>query len=266
MKRFFLLLALFIAVAVKGSNFIVGNIEVVVHRGANYLAPENTLPSAYIAIAHGATWVEIDVRKSKDGVLYNLHDATIDRTTNGCGLLVEKTSDEIDRLDAGSWFGEKFANIHIPRVAEMLDSLKGKANVFFDVKSGTPIGDLVKLVREKGFSDNSFFWFSDTAMLKKFVRLAPEMKVKANVSDIAGIKNWMKMCKPSYIEISPEKITDELRIFCQNHGIKIMAAVQGADEAAYCKAIAMKPDLVNLDRPELFQQVMAEIQKEARRQ
>ena len=58
-------------------------IEVVVHRGANYLAPENTVPSALKALEHGATWVELDVRKSKDGVLYNLHDETLDRTTDG---------------------------------------------------------------------------------------------------------------------------------------------------------------------------------------
>lgn len=81
-------------------------IEVVVHRGANHLAPENTVASAYAALEHGATWIELDVRKSKDGVLYNLHDETLDRTTNGQGALADMNSDEVDKLDAGSWFGK----------------------------------------------------------------------------------------------------------------------------------------------------------------
>ena len=63
------------------------NIEIVVHRGANALAPENTWASTDSALHYGATWIEVDVRKSKDGVLFNLHDATLDRTTNGKGLL-----------------------------------------------------------------------------------------------------------------------------------------------------------------------------------
>ena len=77
----------------------------------------------------------------------------------------------------------------------MLDSLKGKANVFFDVKKGTPVADLVKLVRAKGFEKNSFFWFADAKMIPKFVKLAPEMKIKVNASDIEGIKKWQAVCR-----------------------------------------------------------------------
>ena len=63
------------------------NIEIVVHRGANALAPENTWPSAEAALQYGAKWIEVDVRKSKDGELFNLHDETLDRTTNGKALI-----------------------------------------------------------------------------------------------------------------------------------------------------------------------------------
>ena len=47
------------------------SIEIVVHRGANHIAPENTIPSALAALKHGAGWIEVDVRKSKDNILYN---------------------------------------------------------------------------------------------------------------------------------------------------------------------------------------------------
>lgn len=234
------------------------DIEVVVHRGANFLAPENTLPSARAALKYGAEWIELDVRKSKDGVLYNLHDETLDRTTDGHGPIHLVTSSEIERLDAGSWFGPAFRGLKVPRIETMLDSLKGKANVFFDVKKGTPVADLVKLVRAKGFEKNSFFWFADAKMVPEFVKLAPEMKIKVNASDIEGIKKWQAVCRPSYVEIEPENITKNLVNYCHKNGILVMAAIQNGNEETYKKAIQAQPDLVNIDQPELWARVVAE--------
>lgn len=234
------------------------DIEVVVHRGANFLAPENTLPSARAALKYGAEWIELDVRKSKDGVLYNLHDETLDRTTDGHGPIHLVTSSEIERLDAGSWFGPAFRGLKVPRIETMLDSLKGKANVFFDVKKGTPVADLVKLVRAKGFEKNSFFWFADAKMVPEFVKLAPEMKIKVNASDIEGIKKWQAVCRPSYVEIEPENITKNLVNYCHKNGILVMAAIQNGNEETYKKAIQVQPDLVNIDQPELWARVVAE--------
>ena len=238
------------------------DIEVVVHRGANFLAPENTLPSARAALKYGAEWIELDVRKSKDGVLYNLHDETLDRTTDGHGPIHLVTSSEIERLDAGSWFGPAFRGLKVPRIETMLDSLKGKANVFFDVKKGTPVADLVKLVRAKGFEKNSFFWFADAKMVPEFVKLAPEMKIKVNASDIEGIKKWQAVCRPSYVEIEPENITKNLVNYCYKNGILVMAAIQNGNEEAYKKAIQAQPDLVNIDQPELWARVVAESEGE----
>lgn len=238
------------------------DIEVVVHRGANFLAPENTLPSARAALKYGAEWIELDVRKSKDGVLYNLHDETLDRTTDGHGPIHLVTSSEIERLDAGSWFGPAFRGLKVPRIETMLDSLKGKANVFFDVKKGTPVADLVKLVRAKGFEKNSFFWFADAKMVPEFVKLAPEMKIKVNASDIEEIKKWQAVCRPSYVEIEPENITKNLVNYCHKNGILVMAAIQNGNEEAYKKAIQAQPDLVNIDQPELWARVVAESEGE----
>ena len=232
------------------------NIEVVVHRGANALAPENTVASAYAALEHGATWVEVDVRPSKDGVLYNLHDATLDRTTNGKGLLADMPSHEVDRLDAGGWFAPQFAGTRLPRISEMLDSLQGKANVFFDVKRGTPIPALVALVRQKNYAENSFFWFADEQMLREFVRLAPEMKIKVNTRDIDRLKYWQSICSPSYVEIAPQFITRRFRNYCHRHGMKVMAACQEDDTSQFRLVIEKKADMVNLDRPELFQPLL----------
>lgn len=230
-------------------------IEIVVHRGANALAPENTWASADSALQHGATWVEVDVRPSKDGVLFNLHDETLDRTTNGTDRLADMLAHDVSRLDAGSWFGPQFAGLHVPTIAEMLDSLQGRAKVFFDVKRGTPIPALVQLVREKGFADKSFFWFAEETMLREFIRLAPEMKIKVNAKDIDRLKYWQSVCTPSYVEISPELITRRFRRYCHRHGIRVMAACQEDDTSQFRLVVKKKADMVNLDRPEVFEKI-----------
>ena len=231
-------------------------IEVVVHRGANHLAPENTVASALAALEEGATWIELDVRISKDSVMYNLHDETLDRTTDGHGLLRDATSQEVDKLDAGEWFSPAFKGTHVPRISEMLDALKGKASIFFDVKRGTPVRPLVELVHDRGYEHDCFFWFADPQMLQEFIRLAPEMKIKVNAHDIHSLKKWQEVCTPAYVEIAPENITEEFRAYCHVNGIHVMAAIQNGSKEAYLKAIAACPDLVNLDRPELWKQVI----------
>lgn len=249
MKKYvfvFILLSLFASVSYAKK------IVVVVHRGANALAPENTFASADSALNHGATWVEVDVRTSKDSVLFNLHDATLNRTTSGKGPLAKMLSEDVRKLDAGSWFSPKYAGTPIPTIAEMLDHLQGRAKVFFDVKRGTPIPVLVKLVREKGYADKSFFWFGDEGMLCEFIRLAPDMKIKVNAKDIDKLKYWQSICTPSYVEIAPQYITEAFKDYCHQHGILVMAACQEDDISQFQLVKDKGADLVNLDRPELF--------------
>jgi len=108
--------------------------QIIAHRGASSERPEDTLCALQRAIEIGATAVEIDVRTSKDGVLFLLHDATVDRTTNGQGVASALTMAELKKLDAGSWFDEKYRGEHIPTLREALQLCRGKINVLLDLK------------------------------------------------------------------------------------------------------------------------------------
>lgn len=92
---------------------------IVAHRGLADRAPENTLAACTAALALGFG-IEIDLQRSADGHLVVIHDATVDRTTNGRGAVAEQTLDALRRLDAGSWYGPAFRDQRIPTLEEVL--------------------------------------------------------------------------------------------------------------------------------------------------
>ncbi|WP_373420480.1 glycerophosphodiester phosphodiesterase [Halobacillus sp. Marseille-P3879] len=107
----------------------------IAHRGASGYAPENTMAAFDKAFNMKADMFEIDVQMSKDGELVVIHDTTVDRTTDGTGKVGDLTYDELQQLDAGSFFGEEFAGEKIPTLGEVLDEYKGKIGILIEMKS-----------------------------------------------------------------------------------------------------------------------------------
>lgn len=97
---------------------------VIAHRGASAFAPENTLAAFMKAKTLGFSWVEFDVMQAGSGELVVIHDETLERTTNGLGLVSETTYQEIKALDAGSWFSAAFADEKIPTLESVLALLQ----------------------------------------------------------------------------------------------------------------------------------------------
>lgn len=89
------------------------------HRGASGRAPENTLAAFRAALEDGADGIELDVHLSRDGVPVVIHDATLDRTTSGRGTVAARDLQELQQLDAGSWFGPAFAGEGLPTLEEV---------------------------------------------------------------------------------------------------------------------------------------------------
>ncbi|MEZ6193817.1 MAG: glycerophosphodiester phosphodiesterase family protein [Phycisphaerales bacterium] len=108
--------------------------QVVAHRGNNRFAPENTLVSYQQALETGAPIVELDLHRSKDGVIVLLHDDTLDRTTNGTGNVNDMTLEQLKSFDAGSWKDVKYAGERIPTLEELAELCKGKAVIMLDLK------------------------------------------------------------------------------------------------------------------------------------
>ena len=111
-------------------------IEVIAHRGGANLAPENTLAAIKQAISLGVDMIEIDVILSKDSAVIVIHDDTIDRTSDGSGIVKEMTLEEIKKYDAGSWFDEKFKGETIPTLEEVFAAINGQCILLIEIKDG----------------------------------------------------------------------------------------------------------------------------------
>ncbi len=96
---------------------------VIAHRGASATAPENTLAAFRLAIEQEADAIELDVDLTRDGHVIVMHDATLDRTTDGHGRVADLALDEIQRVDAGTWKSEQFKGQRVPLLEEVFEEL-----------------------------------------------------------------------------------------------------------------------------------------------
>jgi glycerophosphoryl diester phosphodiesterase len=146
---------------------------VIAHRGRDATTHENTLAAFRRSIALGVTILETDVRPTKDGQLVLLHDATVDRTTNGHGWIGDLTLAQVQALDAGS--GE-----HVPTLSEALRLVRGTGiRLMLDMKPGTPVGDVLRLMRADRAERNVIFGLRSPRQALELRRLAPEIPAVA---------------------------------------------------------------------------------------
>ena len=135
------------------------------HRGVKDLCPENTLESIGKAFDIGLSFVEIDVKISKDKIPILLHDDTLDRTTNGSGPAVHYNYDEIKKLDAGKFFYNSNTDIFVPKLEDVINlcinnngnlNIELKPNKYFEKENIYQIYKLTKNVRKIDIFFSSF--------------------------------------------------------------------------------------------------------------
>ncbi|WIY63438.1 glycerophosphodiester phosphodiesterase [Bacillus arachidis] len=119
------------------------NVITIAHRGASAYAPEHTIPAYKLGQQFKSDYIEIDLQMTKDGHLIAMHDDTLNRTTNGSGLVKDHTLEEIKRLDAGSFFNKKhpnlvkeeFQDVKVPTLAEIIETFGHDARYYIETKS-----------------------------------------------------------------------------------------------------------------------------------
>ncbi len=108
--------------------------EVMAHRGASGMAPENTMAAIQAAIESGADWVEIDVQEAADGAIVVIHDSDLKKIAGNAMKVADSTLAELQQVDIGSWFSPEFADQRIPTLKQVLQQCEGKIGVNIELK------------------------------------------------------------------------------------------------------------------------------------
>jgi glycerophosphoryl diester phosphodiesterase len=147
------------------------------HRGLSLACPENTIPAFAAALAAGAHEIEFDVQTSRDGVPVVCHDDTVDRTTDGSGKVADLSWDEIRDLDAGSYLGEVWSGVRMPRLEDVLAFLGGRVilNVHIRDAEGSLTTLVCDLLRERVNLDLVYLALGSEAAMVAAMDHAPDI-------------------------------------------------------------------------------------------
>jgi glycerophosphoryl diester phosphodiesterase len=166
------------------------------HRGAAGTHPENTMVSFRRAVELGCDGVEFDVHKTRDGHLVVIHDAFVNRTTNGQGLIREMTLDQLKALDAGCFKGDQFKGERIPTLHELIEGTPSSLKLFCELKAGSIHypgieEDLLKAIDAAGARDRFQISSFDHVALKRIHEMDPSMPLgmlySENMVDAVGL-------------------------------------------------------------------------------
>lgn len=149
-------------------------VQIIAHRGYSARAPENTIAALSLALDTGASAVEFDLHTAGDGTPLLLHDATLDRTTNGRGHVTAHAPHDVARLDAGSWFSADFTGEPVPTLEDALRAIEPRVRtVFSEIKGVRRLRDveaIVSVTRDADLLERTVFISMDWRLLDEVRR------------------------------------------------------------------------------------------------
>ena len=229
------------------------------HRGYSSAAPENTLPAFQLAIDHGSDRAELDVQMTKDGVVMVTHDTNLRRCTGRNANIYDMTYDEVRKLDAGRWFGAKFAKTRIPTLEEVLDLCKGKIQLNIEIKPSAATPDLeaetVRIIHEKGFEKDCVITSQSYESLCKVKELDPEIETGYILA--LGVGSFYDLPAADFFSVEATFITSGMVQQIHKRGKTISAWTINREEDA-SNMLSLGVDDIITDKPEMVHQLASE--------
>jgi len=214
---------------------------VIAHRGASAVAPENTMAAFRRAVELGAECIETDLHLSRDGRLIIIHDATLNRTTSGDGLVKNYTFNELREFDAGSWFAKEFAGEKMPAIEELLD-LAGQADLslYLEIKGGAGYGverAVISALRGRKESKAAVVLCFDSSVLDRIHQL-DRLLMTGLLFESGGEDMVKEAVRVGARQIGPrgDCVTPELVADAHRRGLKVIAWT--INEPAQMRALA----------------------------
>lgn len=234
------------------------------HRGCGgqigIIAPENTLAAVRAAIALGIELIETDPRPTSDGVLVNVHDTSVDRTTDGSGEVAEMTLAEVQALsiDASAYAGD-FGCERIPTIEEVLLEARGKVHVLLDANKTDRVDLLVQAVQATDTLGWAIFDTSSIDKIDEALLLEPELMTMIRVEDEVALSAALSHFEghpPVIVELSGGLELAEAvlaaghRPFANAFGTDVAAGLDD-DPSLYAPVFDAGVRIVQTDRPDL---------------
>ena len=155
---------------------------VVAHRGDHTQAPENTLTAFENAIREGVDYVEIDLRTTKDSQLIIMHDASVDRMTDGKGFVKDLVLDDIHKLKVKNKTHPEWGEHSVPTFREVLALCRNKINIYLDFKNADP-GEAYKQLLEYDMEKQVLVYINNEDQFHKWRKLAPQIPLMLSLPD-----------------------------------------------------------------------------------
>jgi glycerophosphoryl diester phosphodiesterase len=154
----------------------------IAHRGAAGITPENTKIAFLKALDLGADAIEFDVQLTQDDVCIVFHDESLERTTNGDGLVADTSWEVISKLDAGSWFAASFRNVEVPTLEEVLKTIGGRTTLNIELKPDKRrqeklVRHVITAVARFDLFESVVFSSFDLGSVELLARLVPKARV-----------------------------------------------------------------------------------------
>jgi glycerophosphoryl diester phosphodiesterase len=231
--------------------------QIIGHRGAAAIAPENTWASFDCALALGVDAIETDIRATRDGKLILIHDKLLDRTTNGQGLVKETPWSIIETLDAGSWFAQEYSNAKIPLLQETLEHYGQKTHLVLEIKQSGIELSVLEMVIQLGLLDAVTFTSFDFKAVQSIKAQSPTAVVSWLTSDSSqesitqAVKaGFNQICFPA-LALSQELVTTVKKL-----GLSVRAW-QVKDTTVMMSAIEAGIDGMTVDFPHLLREALS---------
>ena len=237
-----------------------GSVPIVTaHRGFSAAAPENTLPAFQLAIDQGCERAELDVQMTKDGVVMVTHDTNMRRCTGRNQNIYDLTYDEVRKLDAGRWFGKKYAGTKVPTLEEVLDLCKGKIELNIEIKPNAATPELetetLRIIREKGFENDCVITSQSYETLCKVKELAPGISTGYILA--LGVGSYYDLPAADFFSVESTFITSGMVQQVHLRGKTVSAWTVNREEDA-SDLLNLGVDDIITDKPGMVQQLMAE--------
>ncbi len=192
------------------------------HRGASGYAPENTFAAFDRALEMPIDGIETDIRATSDGVLVLLHDATVDRTTNGSGEVAGMTLAGLQQLDAGSHFSSSFAGQRVPTLAAFLDRYADRTHFWLEIKAAGVEPALAAMITSRRLHDRVQFTSFQFDSLQRLRTASPEASLAFLTRELAD--DTLTLCRSigiAQISIHNSNLTPEAMAAVRRAGMDV---------------------------------------------